>query len=101
MLLGDLLEGFLRLRVPERMHHGHGAGELRAAATDAELHFSEFSEVDRAVIVVVTHPRRQQEQVYREEIQRRFSEFPLLWIPQFESDIYGLSNLERVSSLFR
>lgn len=43
--------------------------------------------------------RRTQEMVYREEIRNRFSSLPLLWIPQFERDVYGLRNLERVSSV--
>jgi arsenite-transporting ATPase len=42
--------------------------------------------------------RRQQQQVYVDEIRRRFSAYPLTWIPQFESDVYGLDALERVSS---
>ena len=40
--------------------------------------------------------RRKQEQVYVDEIKRRFSAYPLTWIPQFETDVYGLENLERV-----
>ena len=43
--------------------------------------------------------RRQQEQVYRDEILRRFAGYPLTWIPQFETDVYGLDNLERLSRL--
>jgi arsenite-transporting ATPase len=42
--------------------------------------------------------RRKQEQVYVEEIRRRFAAYPLTWIPQLETDVYGLDNLERVSS---
>ena len=42
--------------------------------------------------------RRQQEQVYRDEIKRRFEGYRLKWIPQFETDVYGLKNLERISS---
>jgi arsenite-transporting ATPase len=45
--------------------------------------------------------RRQQEQVYRDEIQRRFPGYHLTWIPQFETDVYGLSNLERVSAFIQ
>ena len=41
--------------------------------------------------------RRQQEQVYRDEIARRFAKYPVKWIPQFETDVYGLKNLERIS----
>jgi arsenite-transporting ATPase len=43
--------------------------------------------------------RRQQEQIYVEEIRRRFRAYPLAWIPQLPTDVYGLENLERVSSL--
>jgi len=43
--------------------------------------------------------RRQQEQVYRNEILRRFANYPLTWIPQFSTDVYGLKNLERVSEI--
>ena len=42
--------------------------------------------------------RWKQEQVYVEEIKRRFAAYPLTWIPQFETDVYGLENLERVRS---
>jgi arsenite-transporting ATPase len=42
--------------------------------------------------------RRQQEQVYRDEISRRFQSYPVTWIPQFETDVYGLKNLERIST---
>jgi arsenite-transporting ATPase len=42
--------------------------------------------------------RRKQEQIYVDEIKRRFSAYPLTWIPQFETDVYGLENLERVCS---
>ena len=40
--------------------------------------------------------RRKQEQIYLDEIRRRFSAYPLTWIPQLETDVYGLENLERV-----
>jgi arsenite-transporting ATPase len=43
--------------------------------------------------------RRKQEQVYVEEIKQRFSGYPLAWVPQLATDVYGLDNLERVSSL--
>jgi arsenite-transporting ATPase len=43
--------------------------------------------------------RRQQEQIYVDEIRQRFSRYPLAWIPQLPTDIYGLENLERVSSV--
>jgi len=43
--------------------------------------------------------RRQQEQIYVEEIRRRFSAYPMAWISQLPTDVYGLENLERVSYL--
>ena len=43
--------------------------------------------------------RRQQEQIYVDEIRQRFSGYPLAWIPQLATDVYGLENLERVSSV--
>ena len=43
--------------------------------------------------------RRRQEQIYVDEIRRRVSAYPLAWIPQLKTDVYGLENLERFSSL--
>lgn len=43
--------------------------------------------------------RRRQEQVYREEIVRRLGQYRLQWVPQFETDVYGLRNLERISDV--
>jgi arsenite-transporting ATPase len=43
--------------------------------------------------------RRKQEQIYVDEIRQRFSGYPLAWVPQLATDVYGLDNLERVSSL--
>src|SRR5215468_2277294 len=43
--------------------------------------------------------RRAQEQTYMDEIRQRFSRYPLVWIPQLPTDIYGMENLERVSSM--
>ena len=43
--------------------------------------------------------RQHQEQVYCEEIRRRFAQYPSIWIPQFETDIYGIKNLERLSEM--
>jgi len=43
--------------------------------------------------------RRQQEQVYVEDIKRRFAVYPLAWIPQLERDVYGLESLDRVRAV--
>ncbi len=43
--------------------------------------------------------RREQEQVYLAEIQRRFAKYPRLLVPQLPRDVYGLESLERISAL--
>jgi arsenite-transporting ATPase len=43
--------------------------------------------------------RRRQESVYLEEIGRRFGGYPLIRLPQLESDVYGVQALERISTL--
>ena len=43
--------------------------------------------------------RRKQEQTYCEESRRRFAEYPSIWIRQFETDIYGIKNLDRLSEV--
>jgi arsenite-transporting ATPase len=43
--------------------------------------------------------RRRQEQVYLEEINRRFASYPLIRVAQLESDVYGMTALERISTV--
>jgi arsenite/tail-anchored protein-transporting ATPase len=43
--------------------------------------------------------RRRQEQIYRDEIVRRLGSYPLQWVPQFETDVYGMANLIRLSAV--
>lgn len=43
--------------------------------------------------------RRRQQQIYLDEIDRRFGAYPQLQIPQLESDVYGLKALEHISRL--
>ena len=43
--------------------------------------------------------RRRQEDVYLSEISKRFASHTIVRVPQLESDVYGLSALERVSRL--
>ncbi len=45
--------------------------------------------------------RRRQEQVYLDEIDRRFAHLPRLRVPQLDSDIHGLKSLERISDLLQ
>ena len=41
--------------------------------------------------------RRRQEQVYLDEIARRFPSHPATRVPQLESDVYGMAALDRIS----
>jgi arsenite-transporting ATPase len=43
--------------------------------------------------------RRRQEQVYLDEIARRFSSHATVRVPQLESDVYGMAALERISRM--
>lgn len=43
--------------------------------------------------------RRRQERIYRDEIDRRFGAYPMVRVPQLESDVYGLDALDRISRL--
>lgn len=43
--------------------------------------------------------RRRQEQVYLDEIGRRFGGHPVVRLPQLESDVYGMRALDRISRL--
>jgi arsenite/tail-anchored protein-transporting ATPase len=42
--------------------------------------------------------RRQQEDVYRREIDQRFKTMDRIVIAQLESDVYGLNRLQRISA---
>ena len=43
--------------------------------------------------------RQRQESVYLAEIEQRFASHPIIRVPQLESDVYGLTALQRVSEL--
>lgn len=43
--------------------------------------------------------RRRQERVYMDEIDQRFSAYPMVRLPQLESDVYGMVALERISRM--
>ena len=43
--------------------------------------------------------RRRQERVYLDEIDRRFASYSIVRMPQFESDVYGMAALDRISRL--
>jgi anion-transporting ArsA/GET3 family ATPase len=43
--------------------------------------------------------RRQQEQIYLNDIETRFARRATVYVPQFESDVYGMAALQRLSHL--
>jgi arsenite-transporting ATPase len=93
--------GFVLVLIPERLPIEESA---RAAETLREANVNVCGVVINRVLPDdlpgdFYQARRQQEQVYRDEIHRRFGAYPLTWIPQFPTDVYGLSNLERISSI--
>jgi arsenite-transporting ATPase len=93
--------GFVLVMIPERL-------PIEESARAADL-LREFNVNICGIIVNRVLPdnldgkfyqaRRQQEQVYRDEIVRRFTSQGLIWIPQFETDVYGVKNLEKISQL--
>jgi arsenite-transporting ATPase len=92
--------GFVLVVIPERL-------PIEETARAAEILHESNVNVCRIVVNRVLpddleggfyQARRKQEQVYVDEIRRRFSAYPLTWIPQFETDVYGLESLERVRS---
>ena len=93
--------GFVLVLVPERLPIEESA---RAAETlqDANVNVCGIL-VNRVLPENLQgefyQARRQQEQKYRDEIQRRFAKYPVEWILQFETDVYGLKNLERLSEM--
>jgi arsenite-transporting ATPase len=45
--------------------------------------------------------RRVQEQIYLDEIDRRFGNFPRVRVPQLERDVYGVAALDQISSFLQ
>ena len=93
--------GFVLVLVPERLpieETSRAAGALK----DANVHVCGIV-VNRVLPDDVEgafhQARRRQEETYRKEIRRRFAGYPIIWIPEFETDVYGLGNLERISEM--
>jgi len=93
--------GFVLVLVPERLPIEESA---RAAETLQDANVNVCGVLVNRVLPEnlqgeFYQARRQQEQKYRDEIQRRFAKYPVEWILQFETDVYGLKNLERLSEM--
>jgi arsenite/tail-anchored protein-transporting ATPase len=100
-LVSGRTTGFVLVMIPERLpieetsraieHLGHAGVKVGALVVNRVL--PEQSE--DAFLAA----RRRQERVYLQEIERRFSGFPVVRVPQLESDVYGRAALERVSRM--
>ena len=93
--------GFVLVVIPERLPIEETA---RAAEVLAESNVNVCGVIVNRVLPADAdgdfyRSRRQQEQIYVDEIRQRFSAYPLTWVPQLATDVYGLENLERVSYL--
>jgi arsenite-transporting ATPase len=100
-LVGGRTTGFVLVLIPERLPIEETARAL-AMLDDAAVRVG-------ALVVNRVLPegcegtfllaRRRQERVYLDEIARRFRSHPVVHVPQLESDVYGLSSLEKISGL--
>ncbi len=92
--------GFVLVLIPEKLPIEES---VRAASMLREANVNVCSVVVNRVLPesaegAFYQSRRRQEQVYRDEIIQRFAGYPLQWVPQSETDVYGLNSLERVSA---
>jgi arsenite-transporting ATPase len=92
--------GFVLVLIPERLpieetvRAAHLLGEMNVNVCGVIVNRVLPDAVDGAFY----QSRRKQEQTYRDEIIRRFNGYRLHWVPQFETDVYGIRSLERVSA---
>jgi arsenite-transporting ATPase len=93
--------GFVLVLIPEKLPIEE---TVRAASLLRDANVNVCSVVVNRVLPdsadgVFYQSRRKQEQTYRDEIVRRFAGYRLYWVPQFETDVYGIESLERVSAV--
>jgi arsenite/tail-anchored protein-transporting ATPase len=95
--------GLILVLTPER---------LPIEETDRAIHALREADLNVSAVIVnrVLPPdlegefyraRLRQEQVYRDEIDRRFGDLPRVVVPQLESDVHGLAAIERISAFLR
>jgi arsenite-transporting ATPase len=96
-LMQARLAAFVLVLIPERLPIEETARALDVLTT-SDVHVAGL--VVNRVLPDVEGPflsaRRRQEQVYLDEIARRFAHLPRLRIAQFESDVHGLAQLEAI-----
>jgi arsenite/tail-anchored protein-transporting ATPase len=91
--------GFVLVLIPERLPIEESA---RAAEMLKEANVNVCAIVVNRILPPDLHgefyeARRAQEHAYCGEILRRFAQYPTTWIAQFETDIFGIKKLERLS----
>jgi len=93
--------GFVLVLIPEKLPIEES---VRAAAVLAEANINVCGVIVNRVLPdsadgAFYQSRRAQEQIYRDEIIRRLGTYSLQWVPQFETDVYGVESLSRLSAV--
>ncbi len=100
LLVRGKTTAFVLVLIPERLSIDE-AGRALESLTEADIKVGAIV-INRVLLDRPTgdfyQSRLRQEQVYLEEIERRFGHLMRVRVPQFESDVYGLRSLERVSA---
>jgi arsenite-transporting ATPase len=92
--------GFVLVLIPEKLPIEES---VRAATALAEANVNVCGVIVNRVLPDSAEgefyrSRRRQEQIYRDEIIRRLGAYRLQWVPQFETDVYGMESLSRISA---
>jgi arsenite-transporting ATPase len=96
-LMQARLAAFVLVLIPERLPIEETARALDVlAASDVHVAGLVVNRVLPDLEGAFLSARRRQEQVYLDEIGRRFGHLPRLRIGQFESDVHGLPQLEAI-----
>ena len=103
LMLRGASTAFVLVTIPERLPIEEAA---RAVETLGEVGIQIGAVVVNRVLPAHAtgdfyEARRRQEQVYLDEIDRRFAGLARLRVPQLDSDIHGLQGLERISALLQ
>ena len=100
-LISGRTTGFVLVLIPERLPIEETSRAIDQL-DDAGVKVSSIV-VNRVLPEVTTDAflaaRRRQEQVYLEEIGRRFATHRIIRLPQLESDVYGMQALDRISHM--
>jgi arsenite-transporting ATPase len=100
-LISGRTTGFVLVLIPERLPIEETSRAI-AQLDEAGVKVGALV-LNRVLPETTTDPflsaRRRQERVYLDEIDRRFAAHPIVRMPQFESDVYGMAALERISRL--